>query len=163
MAIESYILTQNFKSPCVQVTGVPHSPQAIRFKTFLKGQIVKGEMKHANNQPAFILVGGKLIIPANIVKKITTQDITSNASGATEDGEKKPLKLPNINKFKYIDAVIMGAALGVGFVFLAEKQKWIETEEKKNKVYGGLLGAGIGLYALYRYKAHLAEKPKETE
>lgn len=165
MALKSYILTQNFKSPCVQVTGVPHAPQAIRFKTFLKNEIIQGELKHSNNQPAFVLVGGKLVVPLSVLKEVVAKDITSSASGETTSASSEPkkIKLPSISKVKYIDAVVVGALLGVGSVVLAEKQKWIPMPDKKNKLIGAAIGVGAACYALYRYKTFKSEKSKEKE
>ena len=34
MALKSYILTKDFKSPYVTATGLPHNPSAIKFKQF---------------------------------------------------------------------------------------------------------------------------------
>lgn len=167
MAIKSYILTKTFDSPCVQVTGMAHRPQALRAKRFLKDQIIQGELKHANNKPAFVLVAGTFVIPVSVLREITSKDITSNASGGTskEEGEKKPIKLPPVNKVKYVDGVFFGAILGVGVTFLAEKQGWIPAEEnaKKNKIIGALIGSAVGMYAVYRYKTLKTDKKDEKE
>lgn len=162
MALKSYIVTQNFKSPIVRVTGMPHKPQEIRFKQFRKGDIIKGEMKHANNQPAFILVGGACVVPLTVVKELVTKEISSNASGDSSDNKKSIKITPNEGpRMKYLDAVIIGGALGAGAAYLAEKQGWIAMPDKKNKIYGALIGAGIGLYLVYRFKLN---KPKpQTE
>lgn len=156
MALKSYIVTQDFKSPVVRVTGVPHKPQEIRFKRFRKGEIIKGELKHANNEPAFILVGGACVVPLNVVKELVTKEIVSNAEGTEE---KPPIKItPKAGpRMKYLDAVIVGSLLGVGGAYLAEKQGWIAMPDKKNKIYGALIGAAVGLYFVYRFKLN---KPK---
>jgi hypothetical protein len=159
MALKSYIVTQNFKSPIVRVTGMPHKPQEIRFKKFIKGDIIKGELKHANNQPAFILVGGACVVPLNVVKELVTKEIVSDANGESTEANKKEVKIvPNQGpRMKYLDAVIIGGALGAGAAFLAEKQGWIAMPDKKNKIYGAVIGAAIGLYMVYRFKLN---KPK---
>lgn len=160
MALRSYIVTQNFKSPIVRVTGIPHKPQEIRFKQFRKGDIIKGELKHANNQPAFLLVGGAAVVPLSVVKELVTKEIVSDATG--ESSEKKSVKIvPNEGpRMKYLDALIIGGALGAGAAYFAEKQGWIAQPDKKNKIYGALIGAGIGLYMVYRFKLN---KPKTNK
>lgn len=159
MALKSYIVTQNFKSPVVRVTGMPHKPQEIRFKQFRKGDIIKGELKHANNQPAFILVGGACVVPLSVVKELVTKEIVSNANGGEEQ---KPIKITPKEgpRMKYMDAVVIGGVLGAGAAFLAEKQGWIAMPDKKNKIYGALIGAAVGLYFVYRFKLN---KPKTNQ
>lgn len=162
MALKSYIVIADIKTPYVQATGVPHRPQEVRFKLIRKGEIIKGELKHANNKPAFVLVNGTLVVPLSAVKELVTKDISSDFNGETTE-EKKPIKLPSINKVKYIDALIVGALLGVGGAYLSEKQGWLGEPDKKNKLYGALIGGAVALYGLYRYKAYLKDKPKEKE
>lgn len=162
MALKSYIVIADIKTPYVQGTGVPHRPQQVRFKLIRKGEIIKGELKHANNKPAFVLVNGTLVVPLSAVKELVTKDITSNADGTPTD-DKKPMKLPSVNKVKYIDALVVGALLGVGGAYLSEKQGWLGEPDKKNKLYGALIGGAVALYGLYRYKAYLKDKPKDKE
>jgi hypothetical protein len=162
MALKSYIVISDIRTPYVQGTGVPHRPQEVRFKLIRKGEIIKGELKHANNKPAFVLVNGALVVPLSAVKELVTKDVSSGADGSTT-GEKKPIKLPSINKIKYIDALIVGALVGVGGAYLSEKQGWLGEPDKKNKIYGALIGGAVALYGLYRYKAYLKEKTKEKE
>ena len=163
MALKSYIVTQNFKSPIVRVTGVPHKPQEIRFKQFRKGDIIKGELKHANNQPAFILVNGVCVVPLSVVKELVTKEIASNASGEATP-ETKPIKITPVQgpRMKYMDAVVIGGLLGAGGAYLAEKQGWIAMPDKKNKIYGAIIGAAIGLYLVYRFKLN-KQKPNTEE
>ena len=80
MALKSYILTKDFKSPYVTSTGLPHNPQAIRFKQFKKGEVITGEMKHANNKPAFVLVNGVCVVPLEVIKELVTKEIVSQKS-----------------------------------------------------------------------------------
>lgn len=162
MALKSYIVIADIKTPYVQGTGVPHRPQEVRFKLIRKGEIIKGELKHANNKPAFVLVNGTLVVPLSAVKELVTKDITSNADGTPKE-DKAPMKLPSVNKVKYIDAIIVGALLGVGGAYLSEKQGWLGEPDKKNKLYGALIGGAVALYGLYRYKAYLKDKPKDKE
>ena len=158
MALKSYQLTQNFRSPYVVATGLPHKPQQIRFKTFKKGDVIKGELKHANNEPAFVLVAGTLVVPVGMIKEVVTKEISSNAEGdkKEETTETKPKENKIVVKktanIKYIDALLIGAVVGVGGVYIAEKQNWITSLDNKNKIYGAVGGALLGLYIVYRMK-----------
>jgi hypothetical protein len=166
MAIKSYILTQDFKSPYVQITGRPDRPQAIKFKTFRRGDITKGELKHANNRPAFVLVEGALVLPLEVVKELVTKEIVSNASGS-ESKLPKPsevVKLSSNPKVQYIDAAIIGAAIGFGGVYFAEKKGWLPIDiDKKIKIYGAIGGAILAAYLVYRFKSNKATIKKQTE
>lgn len=164
MALKSYIITHDVKSPYIVATGLPHNPQEVRLKLFRKGQVVKGELKHANNKPAFLLVNGVCVIGLDVVKELVTKEINSNASGGTTTSAAKVidktvgLSKDNSNpKVRYIDAMIVGALLGVGAVFLADKQGWIKEPDKKHKLYGAIGGAIVGYYFMYRKKT---QKPK---
>ena len=157
MAIESYILTKSVDAPYVKITGMPHRPQEVRFKRLQKGEIVKGELKHANNKPAFVLVAGVLVVPIDAVKKLVTKEIVSNVEA--EKKESQPVKeviAKTIPKLKYIDTIVIGAILGVGGAFLVEflskKNNWGLVADKKNKLYGAGIGAAVGVYLLYRFK-----------
>lgn len=153
MALKSYIVTQDFKSPYVRVTGLPQKPQEIRFKQFKKGEIVNGELKHSNNQPAFVLVKGTLVLPLSVIKELVTKEVSHSAEGSAEKPkEEKKMITIQPSKVKYVDAMIVGALAGFGLVFLAEKQGWIVSVDKKNKIYGAVGGALAGLYLTYRYK-----------
>jgi hypothetical protein len=167
MAIKSYILTQDFKSPYVQITGRPDRPQAIKFKTFRRGDIAKGELKHANNRPAFVLVEGSLVLPLEVVKELVTKEIVSNASGSSDSKLPKPsevVKLSSNPKVQYIDAAIIGAAIGFGGVYFAEKKGWLPVEtDKKMKIYGAIGGALLASYLVYRFKSNKATIKKQTE
>ncbi len=167
MALESYVLTQQLKTPYVRVTGMPHKPTELLFKTFKKGEIINGELKHANNKPAFVLVEGKLVIPLAVVKKVVTKEIVSGADGAekTESPKEKPTNILTSSnpKVKYLDALIIGTLVGVGGVYFAEKQGWLNAEEKKNKIYGGVVGALMGIYLVYRFKTNQPVKPKSKD
>jgi hypothetical protein len=159
MALKSYLITHDVKSPYVVATGLPHNPQEVRLKLFRKGQVVKGELKHANNKPAFLLVNGVCVIGLDVVKELVTKEIGSNASGGTTTSPSKVidktigLSKDNSNpKVRYIDAMIVGALLGVAGVFIAEKQGWVEDTDKKYKLYGAIGGAIVGYYFMYRKK-----------
>ena len=167
MAIKSYIVTQDFKSPWVQITGRPDRPQAIKFKNFRRGDIIKGELKHANNRPAFILVEGALVVPLEVVKELVTKEIVSDASGESKSNLPKPIDVMKVSsnpKVQYIDAAIIGAAIGFGGVYFAEKKGWLPPEtDKKMKIYGAIGGALLGAYLVYRFKSSKAAEKKQTE
>ena len=156
MALKSYILTNDWKAPYVTSTGHPKNPQAIRFKQFKKGTIVKAELKHANNKPAFLLVSGVCVVPLNVVKELVTKEVISNVDGqgsikdkvvSTVGGSSKT----NSNaKIKYIDSAIIGALVGFGAIVLSEKQGWIPEVDKKYRLYGALGGALLLSYVMYR-------------
>jgi hypothetical protein len=167
MAVKSYILTKDFKSPYVTSTGLPHNPQAIRFKQFKKGEVVHGEMKHANNKPAFILVNGVCVVPLQVIKELVTKEIVSHADGEGKSPTKKlttdvlsisKTKKPN-TKVQYGDALLIGAVVGFAGVVLAEKQGWITETDKKYRLYGAVGVGLLGMYIVYRQKT---ATPKKT-
>jgi hypothetical protein len=166
MALKSYIFTTDYKSPYVTATGLPHNPQAIRFRKFKKGEIANGELKHANNKPAFILVSGVCVVPLTVVKELVTKAVVehddSKQSTSSADGSQKKVAAPTKKSggVKYIDAMIIGGIVGVGAVFLAEKQGWIKEPDKKYKLYGAAIGAAAGMYLVYRGKNTVTAKPK---
>ncbi len=159
MAIKSYVITQPCSSPIVRITGIPQRPQEIRIKKFMKGEVIKGELKHANDKPAFILVAGCMVVPVSCVKELVTKDVVSSLVGDNPQVPKAiaPSKNP---KVRYVDAVILGSLVGVAAVFGAEKQGWIEQPDKKNKLYGAAAGAALFLYLVWRVK-NSKTKPKE--
>jgi hypothetical protein len=160
MALKSYILTNDYKAPYVTATGLPHNPSAIRFKQFRKGEIIKGEMKHANNKPAFILVSGVCVVPLEAVKELVTKDVISHTDGegsiknkikASVGGSSKANSNP---KVRYIDALLLGSLVGFGGVMLAEKQGWVSLPDKKYRLYGALGVGALAMYIVYRGKTN---------
>lgn len=162
-------MTTDVKAPYVTATGLAHNPSAIRLKKFRRGQIVKGEMKHANNKPAFILVNGVCVVPVSAVKELVTKEILAGVDGSTTTKEtiEKTIGLTKNNtnpKVRYVDAMIIGSVLGFGIAYLLEKQGYIESTEQRNyKLYGALGGAALAAYLVYRRKTQLKIKtnPKE--
>jgi hypothetical protein len=152
MAQKSYIFTRDFKSPMVVATGLAHNPQSIKFKRFNKGQIVRGELKHANNKPAFLLVNGVCVVPLDVIKELVTKAVVSSVDGNAGSTEPKvqKIKVPTNPKVRYADAVILGALVGVIGVYVAEKQGWISEPDRKYKLYGALGGAALAAYIVYR-------------
>jgi hypothetical protein len=151
--LKTYILSQTVKTPFVVNTNMPHKPQAIKFKTFKAGETVTGKLQMKNGKPSFLLVNNTLVIPITALKEVITKDIiTSNVDGkAVKEGLEKKLKNGN-PKTKYADAAIIGAILGAGAVFLAEKKQWISVPSQKNKLIGAAAGALLLLYAVYRIR-----------
>jgi hypothetical protein len=151
MAAKSYIFTHDFKAPYVTATGMPHNPQAINFKKFQRGEIVKGELKHANNKPAFVLVSGVCVVPLDILKELVTREVVSHTDGASPViSTPKKTMVPTNPKVRYIDAMIIGAIVGVIGAVIAEKQGWIAEPDSKNKLYGAGIGAIAAGYIVYR-------------
>jgi len=155
MAQKTYIVTHDFNAPYVRVTGIPHKPQEIKAKRFRKGDIIKGELKHANNKPAFILVGSGCIVPLDVVRELTTKAIggttpTPKKSSFIGASTTKKVSVPTNPKVRYADAMVIGAIIGVAAVFVAEKQGFIGEPNKKYKLYGAIGGALAGAYLVYR-------------
>ena len=162
--MKSYVLTQNYKAPYVVATGIPSNPQRIMMKAFRSGEIIKGELKHANNKPSFVLVAGTLVLPLSVLKEVTTKEVVSDASGETTDTPKEETitRKPN-KKLRYIDAILIGGVLGFGAVYLAEKQGWITSPDNKNKMYGVIGGALVGAYLVFRQENSVPVKTKTNE
>jgi len=182
MALKSYVLTQDFATPYVIATGMAHNPQQIKVKKFKKGDIVKGELKHANNQPAFVLVQGTLVLPLEVIKELVTKAIIDNDTppipiGDLDMSSKKsddvvvssksksammPLKSSN-PKVNYIDSMIIGGIAGLGAMYLVKRQNWIEEFNNKYYLYAGLVGASLGAYIVYRVRSSKTEKMQLTK
>lgn len=157
---KSYILTKDVKSPVVVNSQTAHKPAQIRFKNFRRGQIVQGELKHAGNQPLFVLVGRMCVIPLDCVKELQGKDIQSNYTGADMDEQKKEPQVVKVEnpKIKYLDALIIGGLVGFLGVHLGQKYGYItpdEENDKKYKMYGALGGALIGVYLVYRHQSQI--------
>lgn len=156
---KSYILTKDVKCPVVASNQTAHKPAQIRTKTFRRGQVVQGELKHSDNKPAFVLVGRMCVIPIDCVKELLGKDIKSNYTGADMDEKpsKKQAVIATSNpKIKYMDAFLIGSLVGYLSVHLAEKKGYITSEDPKIKLYGALGGALLGAYLVYR---HQSSKP----
>jgi hypothetical protein len=154
---KSYVLIQDFKAPYVIATGMPHKPSKIMFKKFGKGEIISGELKHANGKPALVLVNGVIPVPVTVLNAVLTKEIVSDASGPKKISANPNAPTSNVVKVKkegtrFLDAGIIGAVLGFGAIYLAEKKGWIATEDKKNKMYGAIGGAVLAMYIIYRKK-----------
>mgnify|MGYP006935489506 CR=1 FL=1 len=148
---KSYVLIQDFKAPYVVATGMAHKPSRIMLKKYAKGQIVEGQIIVSKGQPSILLVSGVIPIPVSVLREVVTKEIVQ--SNATGDAKVTPNKVViKKTSTKYLDAGIIGAILGLGAVYLAEKQNLIAVPDKKYKLYGALAGAALGMYVIYRKK-----------
>ena len=156
MAQKTYIFTHDCKAPYVEITGKPHMPQEIKFLKFRKGDQVRGELKHANNKPAFILGPKNAIIPIDCVKELVTKAVvggdkaTMSSFNGNDDQQNKKITVQSNTKVRYIDAMLLGGAVGLIGVVIAEKQAWISEPDNKYKWYGALAGAVAAAYIVYR-------------
>jgi len=157
---KSYVLIKDFDAAYVVATGMPHQPQAFKKKKFKKGEIVNGMLKNEKGTAAFVLVGATLVLPVTVLKEVVTKQIgattntdqVSNADG-TSTLNTNTTAISTVKRTKYLDAALIGAVLGMGVTYLAEKQGWIATPTGKNKLIGAGIGAALGLYFVYRNNA----------
>ncbi len=153
--MKNYVVTQDFKTPYVVSTGMPHKPTQILFKKFKKGEIVKGELKYANGKPAFVLYKGTVVMPFSAVKEVVTKELVFSADG---EGDKKKLDITKKvidPKIMYLDAILLGAVVGAVGMHFAEKKEWVapvEGSAYQNKLIGATIGSALFAYALFRYK-----------
>ena len=151
-----FVATTDFVSPYVIATGMPHKPTKICKKQFRKGEIITGEIKTVKGKPSFVLHKGVMVIPFSCIKQVITKDIqVSNLDGKViaDKNPKVEVKVPSTPKEKkkqMLDLILLGAIVGFGGVIFAEKQGWIYGEDKKNRMYGALVGAFLGGYYIYR-------------
>jgi hypothetical protein len=150
---KTYIITKDVKVPIVVNSGQAHRPAQVRYKVYRKGEMVKGELKHSNNKPAFILVGSMGVLPLNCVQEVTSVPVTSSVTGEATNiippKESEAVKEP---KVQYGDALIIGALVGFVGVFMAQKYGYLNQEDKKLRLYGALGGGLLGMYWVYRQK-----------
>lgn len=164
MALKRYILKTDYAAPYMRVTGDPRKPGKLCAVRYKRGDVVIGELKHANDKPAFVLVikeGVQLPFPLTHVSEVTEKAVdesdipaTSSADGKPDDKSKAVSGLISNNpKVQYMDSAILGGLLGLGAVWLAEKRGWIQPQpDKKNKLIGIAIGVAAGLYIMYRVK-----------
>ncbi len=153
---KSYLIVKDVKVPVVLHSGNAHTPANIKFKTYRKGDVIVGELKHANNQPSIILVGRMQPIPIECVQEISTAPVgagenkeekSSNAEGT---GKVKEFITTGNPKVKYADAMIIGAIVGFIGVHVAQKYEYLPADEKKYKLFGALGGGLLAVYIVYR-------------
>jgi len=168
---KAYILTRDVRCPIVDGHNYTHRPLQVKTKLFKKGSIVKGELKHSDNQPAFVLVGKMCVIPIDAVKELSGKDITSKFSGAdmdekpktNADTSKTPILKNKNPKIAYIDAMIICGILGFVGMYYAEKKQLITSEDSKLKMYGAIGGALAGIYLVYRTRSNQTTQKTETK
>ena len=152
-----FVATTDFISPYVIATGMPHQPTKICKKQFKKGEIITGEIKTVKGKPSFVMHKGVMVIPFSCIKQVITKNIEmqsgADAVKVAKDNPKVEVRVPSITlerKKKAMDGAIFGAILGFAGVMVAEKQGWMNAEEKKNRLYGAMIGAFLGGYYVYR-------------
>jgi len=157
---KTYIITKDVDVPVVGSGGSAHRPAQVRMRRFRKGQLVRGELKHSNNKPSFILVGRMMVIPVECAKEIQGKEISSKFSGSDMDqqtqqpvAQKQVVQPKSAQTVKYMDALLIGAVVGFGAMYFAERKGWVTSEDNKMKLYGAIGGAFLGMYLVYRSKA----------
>ena len=150
-----FVATQDFVTPYVVATGMPHKPTKICKKQFRKGDIITGEIKTANGKPAFVLHRGVMVIPFSVVRQVITKQISFASADGSVEKDNMPVKVTvqkttNQKKISFIDSAMIGAVLGFGGAILAEKQGWIAQADSKNRLYGAIIGGLLGWYIVYR-------------
>lgn len=151
----TFVITHDFKTPYVRSTNDPRKPTEIKAKVFRRGEIISGEMQYNNGKPSFVLFNGVCVVPLSVIKAVVTKEILSNSSGpgntdmpGTEDNKKKIVeKNP---KIRYADAAIVGALIGLGAVYLANKKAWITVPNKNHYLIGAGIGVAGAVYFMYR-------------
>jgi hypothetical protein len=149
---QTYVITQDFKTPYVVSSHNPRNPTETRWAAFKKGEMISGEMIFDNNKPNFVLYNGSCVVPLSVIKKVVTKEIISNANGKGNvpfETTKNISKIEN-PKVRYMDAMLFGAVIGIGAVWLANKQNWIQNPDNKNYLYGAGVGAGLFAYFVFR-------------
>lgn len=151
---KAYVLIQDFNAPYVVATGMAHKPSKILIKKYKKGEIIYGEMKTTNGKPSIVLVKGVIPIPATMLNEVVTKTISGVSGEKSKDVKvNESSKVVTVKKTntRYMDAGIFGAVIGAISLYLFEKQGWIQPSPK-NKLYGALGGAVLGMYMVYRKK-----------
>lgn len=151
----AYIVTKDIKTPYVINTNLPHKPQVVKYRLFKAGQQISGTLQMEGGKPSYVLVANRLVIPLSAVRELVTKDVvTSNADGAGSKSKEKVEQFVKTGnpKTKYADAALIGAILGIGAVWFSEKRGWIVPPDKKNKLYGAVIGAGLLMYVVYRIR-----------
>lgn len=146
----SFIITKLVRTPFVVDSNLPHKPRQVKYKQFKPGDMITGVLHMtAAGKPDFVLVSKRLVIPATCVRELVTQEVVSNADG--KEQMKKFIQKGD-SSVKYADAAILGAIIGIAAVWVAEKKQWISMPSPKNKIIGGVVGAGLLAYVVYRIR-----------
>lgn len=149
---KSYVFIDDYKAPYVVATGMAHKPSRIMIKRYKKGEIIEGELKLSNGKPSIVLIRGVIPVPVTMLRAVVTKEIIQNADGGSQKPTQPKVVVGGKSSAKYLDAGIMGAIFGAVAVYLAEKQGWIASADKKNKLYGAAIGGALAMYLVYRNK-----------
>ena len=168
MEEKQYLVVQDFSTPFMTITGQAHKPHKIEYTKFRKGQTLKGKMHYRGGKPAFVMVDDTLVIPLNVIKNIHAEDISVNhVNSSSFDASTKVYKVPT-DKYKYTDAAIIGAFIGIGAVYLGQKKglKIYDAAVPKNRFIamgaGALVGAILGAYIAKRFSGDDKILKKDT-
>ncbi len=168
MGEKYYLVVQDFQTPFMTITGQAHKPHKIEYTKFRQGQTIKGKMHYRGGKPAFVMVDNTLVIPLNVIKNIHAEDISVNkVNSSSFDASTKVYKVPT-DKYKYSDAAIAGAIIGVAAVYFAQKKglKIYDASQPKNRLIamgaGALIFAILGAYVAKRFSGDDKILKKDT-
>ena len=106
-----FVATQDFVTPYVIATGMPHKPTRICKKRFKKGDIITGEIKTVKGKPSFVLHKGVMVIPFSVIEQIVTKKIAFSGADAGVQKDNPSVKLTPVKnstekKISYIDTAV---------------------------------------------------------
>lgn len=175
--MKHYIVIKEVDVPVVVRGSVNNMPPLIKTIRLKKNQIIKGELKHANNEPAIVLMGKRVPVPIECLQEVKSVPITgkdtqpttaySNASGDEQQPPKTITTKPTKPVMRYADGALLGGLAGLLGVYLAQKKGLISEENGNYRIYGALAGATLGVYAIWRFMPsktatpQIINKPKE--
>jgi hypothetical protein len=158
-----YCVNENFSCPKVMATNNPRNPMQITNYPFKKGQIITGEMMYVQGKPSFLFVKQMYHVPLSKIKEIQLKDIdsstgkVSNATGEPLNGNApagtvKKIEIKDNPNAKYLDSIVIGAVIGFGATYYAEKKGWLPEGQPNNRYIGAGVGALALTYLAYRLK-----------
>lgn len=163
---QDFVFTQNYKAVYVVATGMPHKPSSIKFKLFKKGDIEKGVLHSPYGKPEFVMIGGTLVVPTTVLRKVITKTINGggesffDGTGSSEVAQQPiAIKKPVDPKIQYMDAVLIGGVVGLVLAHIAEKKEWIGKSEEnpyQNKLIGAAIGGALGAYIVFKTRSKKA-------
>lgn len=168
MANENFLVTQDFKSPFMTITGQAHRPHKIEYKAFRTGQTINGKLHYRGGKPAFVMVDETLVVPLNVIKKIHAEDISVNQVNSSFDASTKVYRVET-DKYKFTDAGLIGATLGIVAIYVAQKKglKIYDESMPKNRYVamgvGALIGGLLGMYIAKRFSGDDKILKKDTQ
>ncbi len=168
MANENFLVVQEFKSPFMTITGQAHRPHKIEYKTFKRGETINGKIHYRGGKPAFVMVDETLVVPLNVIKRIHAEDISVNhVNSSSFDASTKVYKVPT-DKYKYTDAGLIGAIIGVSAVWFGQKKgmKIYDEAQPRNRYVamgaGAVIGGLLGMYIAKRFSGDDKIMKKDT-